>query len=333
MFGAYRFILATMVIISHIHRATLPFGGGYAVFGFYLLSGYLITLVLNENYGFTFDGIKRFLINRALRIYPVYLVCLGLMIVLLLVAPWLPPQIAYSIVLPSSLGDWISNVLIFGMNGWDKVRMIPPAWVLNIELFFYIAIAFSLGKSRLIACIWFCVSILYAVYGYVLDLSLTMRYNTILAGSLPVSIGAIVYHFRDYLKVGRWAAPVAVVLYGLNVVSARTLQGQPGGTNFYYFFYISLIASTIALISLKDVKAPRFDKTLGELSYPMAAIFILLTFRYHPKYRGWDFFLLTYLYTVLFSFLINGTIERTIKMIREKIRPVRPLVSNKRSLL
>jgi peptidoglycan/LPS O-acetylase OafA/YrhL len=46
-----------------------------AVFAFYTLSGYLMTRVLNERYGFTAAGTAAFALNRVLRLWPVYLVC------------------------------------------------------------------------------------------------------------------------------------------------------------------------------------------------------------------------------------------------------------------
>ena len=75
MFGTYRFLLACLVLVTHL--AGVRCAGAYAVFGFYLLSGYLMTLVLNERYGFSPNGFGRYVANRALRIYPPYLAILG----------------------------------------------------------------------------------------------------------------------------------------------------------------------------------------------------------------------------------------------------------------
>lgn len=53
MFGFFRYRLSTLVVIAHIFPALAGWTGVYAVFGFYMLSGCLMTLVLSENYGFT----------------------------------------------------------------------------------------------------------------------------------------------------------------------------------------------------------------------------------------------------------------------------------------
>lgn len=46
MFGSFRFILANMVVLSHV--AGIIKIGQFAVFGFFILSGYLISLAGNK---------------------------------------------------------------------------------------------------------------------------------------------------------------------------------------------------------------------------------------------------------------------------------------------
>ena len=66
MFGIYRYGLALCVAISHLWAGTIGGPAAYAVWGFYCLSGYLMTLILNEKYGFSPRGVGRFAANRAL---------------------------------------------------------------------------------------------------------------------------------------------------------------------------------------------------------------------------------------------------------------------------
>ena len=51
MFGTYRTALAMMVVM--LHYAKLAYIGNYAVFGFFALSGYLMTFIMHKNYGYT----------------------------------------------------------------------------------------------------------------------------------------------------------------------------------------------------------------------------------------------------------------------------------------
>jgi len=57
MFGTYRIFLALMVVALHL--GGIPKIGAYAVFGFYCLSGYLMTLIMQTNYGYTATGVTK----------------------------------------------------------------------------------------------------------------------------------------------------------------------------------------------------------------------------------------------------------------------------------
>ena len=65
MFGAWRLLLALLVVLGHLHRPWWP--ASWAVFSFYVISGYLMSLILDETYGWTGAGRRRFALNRFLR--------------------------------------------------------------------------------------------------------------------------------------------------------------------------------------------------------------------------------------------------------------------------
>ena len=50
-FGAWRFLLAVLVAVSHLWGGMIHAPAAYAVWGFFVLSGYLMTLVLGHKYG------------------------------------------------------------------------------------------------------------------------------------------------------------------------------------------------------------------------------------------------------------------------------------------
>ncbi len=66
LFGTIRFVLAQMVILTHLWTKLTMWAGPYAVFSFFLLSGYLMGRVLDCSYA-SDGGTRRFFINRALR--------------------------------------------------------------------------------------------------------------------------------------------------------------------------------------------------------------------------------------------------------------------------
>ena len=70
MFGIWRTLLAIEVVAYHI--LPLPLIGRYAVFSFFVLSGFLMTEIMQRAYGYTPGGSVRYLANRALRLLPSY---------------------------------------------------------------------------------------------------------------------------------------------------------------------------------------------------------------------------------------------------------------------
>ena len=71
MLGLVRTIFALMVMAYHLLFGRAPLGF-YPVFGFYIISGYLMTLIMHESYGYTWKGRYSFAVNRFLRLYPQY---------------------------------------------------------------------------------------------------------------------------------------------------------------------------------------------------------------------------------------------------------------------
>lgn len=92
--GTFRLILALSVVINHTKRVfynndeaiftsiisrdhtCIYLLSGHAVFCFFILSGYLMSMVNNEKYASIDNGISKFFVNRALRLYPVNFVLL-----------------------------------------------------------------------------------------------------------------------------------------------------------------------------------------------------------------------------------------------------------------
>ena len=71
MFGCFRYLLALLAVVGHVQHAH-AWAAHDAVFGFYTLSGFLMSRILHETYGLHSRGIARYFVNRALRLYPAY---------------------------------------------------------------------------------------------------------------------------------------------------------------------------------------------------------------------------------------------------------------------
>jgi hypothetical protein len=139
MIEVARYMLALIVALTHLQPLGMGRPGSIAVFAFYTLSGYLMTRVLNERYGFTARGTAAFLLNRVLRLWPAYFAILGLT----LIALWfLPLQNFYPLIrFPMTPAEIVGNIAILGQVTFDFVQWSSLAkptvtsWSLSIEVF------------------------------------------------------------------------------------------------------------------------------------------------------------------------------------------------------
>src|SRR5688572_5893383 len=148
MIGSWRLLLALLVVCAHLFNPWWP--GAMAVFSFYTISGFLMTLILHEQYSFSGGGLRAFWINRVLRIYPPYYFACALSLVLLAVfgadaVGAINPHLS----VPDSAGEVTTNLLIFGLIDWpaDRASLVVPGWTLFVELVHYLLISLWAGRS------------------------------------------------------------------------------------------------------------------------------------------------------------------------------------------
>jgi peptidoglycan/LPS O-acetylase OafA/YrhL len=272
VFGIYRYCLAFCVAISHLWAGMMGGPAAFAVWGFYCLSGYLMTLILNEKYGFTPRGLTSFAVNRALRIYPAYYaVCLG-MFFLFLLAPGHSSGFLPNLTMPRSGQGWRYSLLL--LTAPDGQELLHGSSALRVELWFYVAIALGLGRSRRVALGWLAASAVYTAYLLLRHTPFNERYVFIPACSLAFSLGSVIYHVKDRLPVIKtpWAALAAGSIWWLHVWLMQNVWGGP----WILGLYTSLIFSAFAMVTLMRLDPKelppwmgRLDRFLGNLSYPM----------------------------------------------------------------
>lgn len=318
-----------MVILSHLWRELNYWAGAYAVFGFYMLSGYLMSFVLNEVYCNSDHGRINFLTNRALRIYPMYLLVLGLSLWVVWMAPELASQVNSALVLPSNVTQWLHNIFIFGLNG-EKARLVPVAWSLDVEMTFYVLMALCLARNRYFVYMWLGFSVAFTLYLIWAGYGWRDRYFSVVAASLPFSIGAAIFMLKARIDgQGYWHVVSAATLYILNLTYADQLWTDPrvGG------FYASLGIGIYLLLSLKGLSGESTakifrsaDKVLGDLAYPIflchwpVAVLVVLYGFGAEKPEGWKLFLVCVLMTNVVAFAFHYLVEAKINKIRNKIR-------------
>jgi len=252
-----------------------------AVFGFYILSGYLMTKILNEVYGISAHGMSTYFVNRFLRIYPAYWLVSLLSLACVALFPSAASSLNGALTVPNSLTAWGHNIFIFGLgdiisSGRDQIRLVPQAWALHIELFFYLLIPF-IGSSRRRTTVWFLISIGYSLYLSLSGAPWVDRYRPALSASLPFSAGSLLYYLFGkpenpgmQSRLSQLLFPAAV-LSSVNIICAPLfgeVQGIPFYLNILFSFAIILTLSAVPKGTVPDV-VKRVDQFLGDLSYPI----------------------------------------------------------------
>ena len=329
-----RYILATMVAQTHLWPLGAAWTGNIAVFAFYTLSGYLMTRILNERYGFSARGTVAFLLNRVLRLWPAYLAILGLTLIAL---SFLPLSNFFSLIrMPTTLADIVTNLAILGQVTFDFRQWLPLAkpvatsWSLSIELFSYLllALCFARTPARLwafaaIGAVGMAISTRYcavgpdpAAYGPYCSQN---RYGVLQAGFIPFAMGGLFYFHRGALRVcikANWLAVIVLLIAGhaaMFLGNALTATIGP---------YLGIGVMSCLLAVWKEETASRTQDFFGRASYhlfighmPIAAVLVT---GLGLKAESIFVFLAT---AVVALALSTGLvpIERTINLVRQRI--------------
>ena len=218
MLGHFRFLLALLVIVYHF--GAKPFcrqWGVYAVFGFYVISGYLMTLVLASRATASASAAAlRYLANRALRLFPPYLCVVA--VALLLLERWGTRVTRFheAMQIPATTGQWLGNLLIVPFVGDCPVPLDSARLVVGGRDGLSIS---ALARHRSLALDGLARSADFARHHRPSRLSKrptsARRYYTVSASALPFCVGASIFFVKDALRrpaartrVGGHAGPI-----------------------------------------------------------------------------------------------------------------------------
>lgn len=289
MFGIWRTLLAIEVVAFHL--LFVPFIGAYAVFSFFVLSGFLMTAIVHGTYGYSAGGFARYLGNRALRLYPNYWIAL-LVSVALVVALGGATVLRYhsAIGMPGTAGAWGENLsMVFpDIVPRDALpRLVPLAWALTVEIVYYVLIGLGISRTPATTWLWLIFSIAYILFAFTLhhprdaagEIIPIFQYSAIPAGSLPFSIGALVWHYRtalqrqlEQMRVGdpRLLCVARWLLY-LVIAAAQALLGWKALVMVGIWLNVGISGLIVcALYHARPTDRLRgIDKAIGDFSYPI----------------------------------------------------------------
>jgi peptidoglycan/LPS O-acetylase OafA/YrhL len=133
--GAFRFLLATLVVLSHYTKIGIGTG---AVYIFFALSGYWVYQMWTAKYSATTSPYVTYLVSRVWRLAPVFLLCSGAGLFLVWIAPLIAaPAVPFA---PVSNAAAVSSLILLGYSNIPMgAAPLVPAWSLDVEMQFYIA--------------------------------------------------------------------------------------------------------------------------------------------------------------------------------------------------
>ena len=299
--GTLRFLLALSVAVGHSYQGQM-FGQQVlfaitAVQGFYIVSGFLITMVLNTRKEYLSVG--NFYISRYLRLWPAYIVVAALSIPLFRGADWFLGLAKLDV--PAALFVIASNCVIFfqdaflflviGANGslhpsaraltensgfaLAELLLVPQAWSLGIELAFYLVAPFICRSPwRLLGLFIFGAAVRAAIGYWSPDVD-PWCYRFAPAEMTFFALGGLSYFaggaLRRYVRPNVLGAVGLVALIVLTAIVAAppiSLSGFAARSYTYNQTILLLIAAACPfLMAFSDGR--RWDSLMGELSYPI----------------------------------------------------------------
>jgi peptidoglycan/LPS O-acetylase OafA/YrhL len=283
--GIVRLFLAWVVAADHwrtfaVDRGSsaiddhykLGFNAGYAVFFFYVISGFLITYTLTRNYDRDLPGTLAFYRRRFIRIFSLYW---PLVIIALLMVPY-----AWTWFSSASPLDLWTNVFLIGMD-WSipfasypaphnaaAVNGLGQAWTLGAELTFYLMAPALMRSWRIGAALL--VASLAVRWTFVITLG-PGAHTVWTYWFFPSSVCFFMLGHLACLAGFRWplllrpALALPAILGSLAIMTFGPYQDFDGPR-----FWLSLVLFVLGLPGLFELtKQVAWMNLMGDLSYPL----------------------------------------------------------------
>jgi peptidoglycan/LPS O-acetylase OafA/YrhL len=315
--GAYRLLLAVLVAVSHMGKLFMGFNPGVvAVISFLLISGFVMTSLIERNYKAP-EKVGRFYLDRALRLYPqflFYFVASCTVIYFLLPGT---PQWA-ELTFRNIAANLAIVPLGFYMFGASGTWIVPPAWSLGLEMCFYLVIPFLLiYRARGVA---FALSVAVFIPACLGFINTDYYGYRLLPGVLFIFLCGS-YLYKPQAKGLIIAAGTAVAAALIFVaIMAGWIERRPSNAE---------VAAGIALgipavYVLTKLKFHRIDEFLGNISYGVFLNHFVVIYFLHGLWPITSFDWQKVATVLVLSFLLSGVsyycVERPALKLRHALR-------------
>jgi peptidoglycan/LPS O-acetylase OafA/YrhL len=328
MLGILRFLLAYLVVVSHLVGGDyFAHFGFYAVRGFFVISGFLMTSVLNEVY--EFDGV-RFWTNRALRLLPPYFLISGITLTVIMLLPTEAGQYLKFWRGGPHVRDVLLNLSILPLQFSDLAfRFVPPYWSVAIEIEMYLLLYLIVARRMAWALIALTASLTYHLACTAFGVSWGAYYFTAPSAVLPFAAGALLYFL---LKGERWTvtprvAGIAFIAWVMNILAGGWIFATSYIFGLGYYLDTVLITIVVGGLAWRRFHPfiQRVDKVLGEWAYFvflvqwLAGFAVAFAFR-SGQSRGWAIFIAAAPVAVLASAGLAFLNRKFVEPLRDQVR-------------
>ena len=354
--GSIRTLLAISVLFYHAYGVVFV-GGSLAVQLFFLISGFLISFVLVE--AKTYGTVEAFYKNRALRLFPLYLLValgtlalyLGAYVVLGIESPFI--ETYRDIDWTGRIALTLSNLFIFGQDWimftsvqdgtyqvtgyywptevrvWDGL-LIEPGWSLGVELTFYLVAPFILPNRKLLVTL-LCASLalrvgfIWAGFG-LKDPWFYRFFPTELALFL---IGALSHQvLLPRFKANGWLTQrTSIAVTAFVAFYCAVFFLLPGRATHHVTLFLVMAVALPFLFHFQN--SFRWDRKIGDLSYPIyivhSTIIVPVSFAFDrikgdPGYEGLDMGFVVLGLTLIVSILLHQFVDKRVERMRDRVR-------------
>lgn len=329
MFGFYRFILAFFVILYHL-GGYHPIGW-YSVYGFFVLSGYLMTLVISKKYPLNSGGLVSFEFNRVLRIFPAYLLIMLAAMALMAIPSFaaVAADVRPRMGMPTSLFDWWQNFFFYGWQTYTP-KLMPHCWSIARELVICSLVFFIFARNRWLSLAWLFLCIGFAGFTLAKELPFFWVYHSHKTAMISYALGGCIYHFRGSLKnLTRPLLPLLLLASLLPFLNESLWRIVDDSGRNVSAFYVNTILSAYMVLLLSTLREAgkswivNLDNFLGNISYPMFLVhwnigILVKSWMGGPMEPSFALFAVCLVPIMAISWVINTYVEQPLTPVRRK---------------
>lgn len=318
-YGGFRLLVQPRLVNAFgVDRLAFVGEGEVAIAGFFVISGYVIAYVLARKYDpASWRGVSLFLLGRALRIYPLYLLVFAAFWAMLAYAGAAPPMRSGQLVnnlllLPLGVVALLGDHAQLGPMQLTGQLLIGPAWTLCFDLLFYVLAPFLLVWKRPLWVMWGLGLVYFVAFSVTLDprppIWFAYLYTSPSAYLFAFASGALVFHHGDRIAANR------LVLGGFFVALFWLTYFPLGFTNAALNQLLAILVLTVLVATLKDFgKGHKWDRLFGDLTYATYLLhlpLLLLLERFEVAGAPWWGLILTYALAWMLLYAFEYPLDR-----------------------